>query len=89
MYQYLLNQDPVVAETFLNTHVMAAHVTPYGACAHDFSKNPCPKHLKCFDNCGIMDNNQSSTTMSVMTTEMVEEGQDSIIEEKKKCDEKL
>ena len=51
-YNYLQKQDPLLAESFLETHVLAAHITPYGACAHDFSKAPCPKYLKCFDKCG-------------------------------------
>ncbi|MDD2657586.1 MAG: hypothetical protein PHD04_02915 [Candidatus Pacebacteria bacterium] len=50
-YNKLRARSPVEAEEFLETHVMAAHVTPYGACSHDFSKAPCPKHLQCFDSC--------------------------------------
>jgi hypothetical protein len=50
-YGKLRGRSPVEAEEFLETHAMAAHITPYGACAHDFSKAPCPKHLQCFDSC--------------------------------------
>lgn len=50
-YDKLRSRSPVEAEEFLETHAMAAHITPYGACAHDFSKAPCPKHLQCFDSC--------------------------------------
>lgn len=50
-YNQLKVHSPVKAEEFLEIHVMAVHVTPYGACAHDFSKAPCPKHLQCFDSC--------------------------------------
>ncbi len=50
-YNLLNDRSPLEAEEFLNIHAMAAHLTPYGACAHDFSKTPCPKHLQCFDSC--------------------------------------
>jgi hypothetical protein len=50
-YNLLNNRSPLDAEEFLNIHAMAANVTPYGACANDFSKAPCPKHLQCFDSC--------------------------------------
>jgi hypothetical protein len=44
-------KDLVTAERFLSMHAQAMHVTPYGACAHDFSQAPCPKHLQCWNNC--------------------------------------
>lgn len=50
-YDKLRSRSSVEAEEFLETHAMAAHITPYGACAHDYSKAPCPKHLQCFDAC--------------------------------------
>ena len=39
------------AESFLNTHAMALHLTPFGGCTHDFSQAPCPKHLQCWNGC--------------------------------------
>ncbi|MBX3253506.1 MAG: hypothetical protein KF862_05140 [Chitinophagaceae bacterium] len=39
------------AESFLATHANALHITPFGACSHDFSLNPCPKHLQCWNGC--------------------------------------
>jgi hypothetical protein len=50
-YDKLRSRSPVEAEEFMETHAMAAHITPYGVCSHDFSKAPCPKHLQCFDLC--------------------------------------
>jgi hypothetical protein len=50
-FDKLSRRCSVDAEEFLETHVMAAHITPYGVCAHDYSKAPCPKHLQCFDAC--------------------------------------
>lgn len=40
-----------LAEQFLLTHAQAMHVTPYGACGHDFSQMPCPKHIQCWNDC--------------------------------------
>jgi hypothetical protein len=37
----------------LETHAGGVHVTLWGICTNDFSREPCPKHLQCFDNCGI------------------------------------
>jgi len=39
------------AEAFLATHANALHITPFGACSHDFSLTPCPKHLQCWNGC--------------------------------------
>lgn len=50
-YNKIKMESLIDAETFLNEQVMAVHVTPYGACSHDFSKAPCPKHLQCFNSC--------------------------------------
>ncbi|WP_420399622.1 hypothetical protein [Flagellimonas sp.] len=40
------------ADTFLNTHGLAIHLTPFGGCTHDFSQSPCKKHLQCWNGCG-------------------------------------
>jgi len=40
------------AQMFLDTHATALHITPFGGCTHDFSLNPCPKHLECYNGCG-------------------------------------
>ncbi|OSY89322.1 hypothetical protein WH52_01395 [Tenacibaculum holothuriorum] len=39
------------AETFLKTHGLALHLTPFGGCTHDFSQSPCLKHLQCWNGC--------------------------------------
>ena len=44
--------DPVKAQDFLDTHAGGIHVTLWGICTNDFSRDPCQKHLQCFDHCG-------------------------------------
>ncbi|MBL7760871.1 MAG: hypothetical protein JNK08_09260 [Sediminibacterium sp.] len=39
------------AESFLHTHALGLHLTPFGGCTHDFSQAPCPKYLQCWDGC--------------------------------------
>lgn len=39
------------AESFLKTHALAIHLTPFGGCSHDFSQNPCSKYLQCWNGC--------------------------------------
>lgn len=39
------------AESFLKTHALAIHLTPFGGCSHDFSQNPCNKYLQCWNGC--------------------------------------
>lgn len=39
------------AESFLKTHALAIHLTPFGGCTHDFSQSPCTKHLQCWNGC--------------------------------------
>ncbi|WP_076591366.1 hypothetical protein [Herminiimonas arsenitoxidans] len=51
-YHHLNKQDPVLASDFLDTHAGGVHVTLWGICTNDFSREPCQKHLQCFDNCG-------------------------------------
>ncbi|WP_139026517.1 hypothetical protein [Achromobacter arsenitoxydans] len=51
-YHDLAARDPVEAEAFLETHAGGVHVTLWGICTNDFSREPCTKHLQCFDNCG-------------------------------------
>jgi hypothetical protein len=60
-YRLLNDRSPIESEEFLNIHVMAVHVTPYGICAHDFSKTPCPKHLQCFDSCSHLHRTDNPT----------------------------
>ena len=51
-YHDLKSRDPVKASEFLETHAGGVHVTLWGICTNDFSREPCVKHLQCFDNCG-------------------------------------
>lgn len=51
-YNSLKQNDPVIAHEFLETHAAGVHVTLWGICTNDFSREPCQKHLQCFDNCG-------------------------------------
>jgi hypothetical protein len=51
-YHHLVKQNPVLATDFLETHAGGVHVTLWGICTNDFSREPCKKHLQCFDNCG-------------------------------------
>ncbi|WP_433694617.1 hypothetical protein [Herbaspirillum seropedicae] len=51
-YHELASRDPVNALEFLETHAGGVHVTLWGICTNDFSREPCSKHLQCFDNCG-------------------------------------
>lgn len=51
-YHDLKARDPVKASEFLETHAGGVHVTLWGICTNDFSREPCVKHLQCFDNCG-------------------------------------
>lgn len=51
-YHDLKSRDPVRASEFLETHAGGVHVTLWGICTNDFSREPCVKHLQCFDNCG-------------------------------------
>lgn len=51
-YHDLKSRDPVRASEFLETHAGGVHVTLWGICTNDFSREPCAKHLQCFDNCG-------------------------------------
>jgi len=44
--------DPVKGQEFLETHAGGVHVTLWGICTNDFSREPCTKHLQCFDDCG-------------------------------------
>lgn len=44
--------SPVSAQDFLDTHAGGVHVTLWGVCTNDFSREPCQKHLQCFDSCG-------------------------------------
>ncbi len=39
-------------ERFLDGHVEAANVTPYGMCTHSFATKPCPYHVQCLTGCG-------------------------------------
>jgi hypothetical protein len=51
-YHYIKDKDGLqTAEQFLLTHAQAMHFTPFGACGHDFSQAPCPKHLQCWNEC--------------------------------------
>jgi len=50
-HELLRNNDPIKADAFLNVHATAMHVTPFGACTHDFAQAPCPKHLQCWNAC--------------------------------------
>lgn len=50
-HSLLKNKEYDNAEMFLKTQASAMHITPYGACTHDFSQHPCKKHLACWDNC--------------------------------------
>lgn len=65
-YETLRRNSPIEAEEFLNIHVMAVHVTPYGACAHDFSKAPCPKHLQCFNSCAHLHRTNNPTEIIIL-----------------------
>lgn len=40
-----------VRDVFLENHLQAVHVTPYGLCVHDFKVSPCPKALNCLKDC--------------------------------------
>jgi len=51
-YHSLASRDPTEATEFLMTHAGGVHVTLWGICTNDFSREPCIKHLQCFDNCG-------------------------------------
>lgn len=51
-YHDLKSRDPVRAADFIETHAGGVHVTLWGICTNDFSREPCAKHLQCFDNCG-------------------------------------
>lgn len=51
-YHDLASRNPVEATEFLETHAGGVHVTLWGICTNDFSREPCAKHLQCFDNCG-------------------------------------
>ncbi|MDT0676992.1 hypothetical protein [Autumnicola musiva] len=51
-YHYLKkNENLDSAESFLRTHGLAIHLTPFGGCTHDFSQSPCQKHLQCWNGC--------------------------------------
>ncbi|CAL2103047.1 hypothetical protein [Tenacibaculum sp. 190130A14a] len=51
-YHLLKNNKSIEdAETFLKTHGLALHLTPFGGCTHDFSQSPCLKHLQCWNGC--------------------------------------
>ena len=39
------------AAWFLAAEADGFHVTPYGFCLANFTVEPCPKHLECFNNC--------------------------------------
>ncbi|SMD31795.1 hypothetical protein SAMN04488029_0132 [Reichenbachiella faecimaris] len=39
------------ADEFLTIHANSLHITPFGGCTHDFSQNPCLKHLQCWNGC--------------------------------------
>lgn len=51
-YHDLAARNPVEADEFLETHAGGVHVTLWGICTNDFSREPCAKHLQCFDHCG-------------------------------------
>lgn len=62
------------AEIFLNTHANALHITPFGACTHDFSLSPCPKHLECWNACSNLhltgqDNELNNLESLILVTE--------------------
>jgi hypothetical protein len=59
------------AEKFLLTHAQAMHITPYGACGHDFSQTPCPKHLQCWDNCSHLHRTPSPAEESRLSMQIV------------------
>lgn len=44
-------QSSTDADEFLCTHASSLHITPFGGCTHDFSQNPCLKHLQCWNGC--------------------------------------
>lgn len=51
-YHLLKNTNSLSdAETFLKTHGLAIHLTPFGGCTHDFSQSPCQKYLQCWNGC--------------------------------------
>lgn len=77
-YHMLNDRSPVEAEDFLNIHVMAVHVTPYGICAHDFSKTPCPKHLQCFDSCSHLHRTENPDEESQLR-QLIERQENNII----------
>ncbi|HTJ77835.1 MAG TPA: hypothetical protein VL357_02470 [Rariglobus sp.] len=39
--------DPVERAKYVESRIQAAHVTPYGMCAHNFAAAPCTRHLNC------------------------------------------
>lgn len=63
-------QDIVAAERFLSMHAQAMHVTPYGACSHDFSQTPCPKHLQCWNNCSYLHRTNSPTEVQAIKLQL-------------------
>jgi len=46
-----LKKGDNIAELFLKTFANAMHITPYGVCTNDFSLQPCPLHLECWNGC--------------------------------------
>lgn len=46
-----LNKGDTTAELFLKTFANTLHITPYGICTNDFSLQPCPLHLECWNSC--------------------------------------
>ncbi|WP_156026783.1 hypothetical protein [Sporocytophaga myxococcoides] len=51
-YNFLKKEKGIeTAESFLKTHALALHITPFGGCTHDFSQEPCQKHLQCWNGC--------------------------------------
>lgn len=51
-YHFLIeSKGKDTAESFLKTHALAIHLTPFGGCSHDFSQNPCNKYLQCWNGC--------------------------------------
>lgn len=82
-YNKLRARSSVEADEFLETHVMAAHVTPYGACSHDFSKAPCPKHLQCFDSCSHLHRTENPNEVIQLDELIAMQGKN--IDRMKKC----
>jgi hypothetical protein len=51
VYHQIAVTDAADADRFLDGHIQAVHVTPYGLCVHDFALTPCAFHLNCLRGC--------------------------------------